>query len=922
LVADGARALDDEGGRSMSFLVPQALLLLIPGGLLLWRTGRLVGPPMWLRVAMLGLLVLALARPELQLREAGSDVVVIVDRSRSMPPGAESNAEEFIRLLLPQRRAGDRLGVISFGREARIEMPLSHDGIFGGFGSAIDGEASNLGAALDAAGDLIPPERTGRVLVVSDGRATGLDARAAARRLAARGISVDVRWLGREDSAVDVAVSGLEVPASVSVKEPFQLTATLKATQAVEAQVTLTRAGRPLVKLTRKLDAGNNLLTFRDLISEPGLAGYELRVEAPGDGVPENDVGRAVVRVEGPPRVLLLTDNPNGTLAKTLRDANLELVVKAPFAVDLSALENVGAVVLENVEAGRLSENGLHVLAQYVKEAGGGLVMTGGQHSFGEGGYRKSPVEELLPVSLEVREEQRKAAVAISIIMDCSCSMGATVPDGRTKMELAAEGVVGALQLLNPRDEASVAMVDTDPHVLFDMTPVVDGLPLNKVARGFSGGGGIYIDVGMHTARKEILSSEKPTRHVLLFSDAADSEQGGDYSRTVDELVAKNVSVSVIGMGKPTDSDAELLRDIARRGKGRIYFAEDATSLPRIFSQETIAVARASFVDTPVGTRLGPDLAQLGRIPAATQPRLGGYNLTYVKHDSSVGLKTDDESGAPIVAMWPHGAGRVVALTAEVDGKYTGGLHGWEGERSLLEQVVRWVMPPQLNAMEGVARARLEGDDLHVTLDFDPSAPPPAGVPTLVLLSGDARGRRVELPMRWEDVDRVGAHFVLPGSGTWHPVVKLGDRVFRAPPVTLPWAPEFEPSTAKVGHDTLSGVAKAGGGVERLSMTGLFAEAMESEAGVPLAPFSVLASLLVLVSEVFVRRFVSGPRVKRPVVKQVPVQPTKTPIAQTPATRAPVVEAPAPSEEPVKKAPGVNDALAQARDRARRRTDR
>lgn len=920
----------------MTLVYPQALLLLVPLGLFLWLSARLKGPAMGLRIALVVLLVLALARPEWRLRSAGSDVVVVIDRSRSMPPRAEASAEELIRLLEPQRRTGDRLGVISFGRDPRLESPLSTDAHFGGFTAAIDGEASNLSAALDAAGDLIPTDRAGRVLVISDGRASGLDARAAARRLAARGIPVDTRWLGREDAALDVAVSSLSVPPSVAAREPFLLTATLKSSGPTDATLVLLRGGKPLVKTQRHLEEGPTVLTFRDLVEAPGLVGYELKVEAPGDGVVENDLGRAVVRVEGPPRVLLITDKPQGTLAKALAGANLNLDVRAPFPVTMEALDGVGAVVLEDIDAGRLSENGLHVLAQFVKDAGGGLVMTGGRHSFGEGGYRKSPIEDVLPVSLEVREEQRKAAVAISIIMDCSCSMGVRVPDGRTKMELAAEGVVGALQLLNPADEASVHMVDTEDHAIFNMSPVSEGLPLDKVARGFSGGGGIFVGVGLNVAKKEILQSTKATRHVLLFSDAADSEEPADYRRTISELTAEGVTVSVIGMGSPRDSDAALLREIATRGNGRMYFAEDVTSLPRIFSQETIAVARSTFVEEPTATALAADLSQLGKLPTASTPGLGGYNLTYVRPQASVGLRTEDGNQAPVVAFWPRGTGRVAALTGEVDGSNTGDFRKWEGQRALLEQLVRWVMPPLATQLDAVARASLAGNDLHVTLDFDPNAPPPAGTPTLVLLSGDARQAPLELPMRWEDEDRVGAHWVLPGSGTWHPVVKLGDRLFRAPPVTLPWAPEFEPAPVKEGKALLTSVAHAGNGVERLAIVGLFREAMESEAAVPLAPWLISLAVLVLLGEVFVRRFFSGPRTARrkPVVVKVvasaPVtsvpsaprpQPTASPGVATPAPAAEAPPPEAPPEPPPEKK-DMRSALAQARDRAKKRTGR
>src|SRR5581483_8760104 len=174
----------------------------------------------------------------------------------------------------------DRLGVISFGRRARVELPLSATSSFGGFNAAVDAEASNLSGALDAAGDLIPVERTARVLVLSDGRATGLDARAAARRLAARGIPVDYRWIGRDDRGLDVAVTSLAAPAQVSAKEPFQLTATVHATGATKATVTLARQGKVLLRGERDVPAGRSTLTFGDLVDAPGLYAYQLQVEA------------------------------------------------------------------------------------------------------------------------------------------------------------------------------------------------------------------------------------------------------------------------------------------------------------------------------------------------------------------------------------------------------------------------------------------------------------------------------------------------------------------------------------------------------------------------------------------------------------------------------------------------------------------
>jgi hypothetical protein len=891
----------------MRLLLPQALLLLFPVGALLWF-GRGAGLKLTaLRGALLTALVLALAQPVLSWRGPGADAVVLVDRSRSMPPGFAAHAEELISLVGERRGEGDRLAVVGFGSAPVVEQPLLSGGKFGGFQHPVDAEASDFAAALEAAHALISPERAGRVLLLSDGRFTGLDPRGFARRLAARGVAIDHRFLGPERAGLDVAVVAIDPPPSVSAKEPFQLTATVVSSGATRAQVSLLRDGQLLARGEVELPGGRHPLRFRDRIDAPGLARYQLTVEAAGDTRAENDSGRAVMRVEGPPRVLLLTAQPEGLLARTLQDAGLELQVLTPRPLDLDALDGVAALVLENIEASTLSEDGLQAIAAHVARAGGGLVMTGGRSSFGEGGYRKSAVEELLPVSLELREDERRASVALSVLMDCSCSMGATVPDGRTKMELAAEGVVGALQLLDARDEASVHMVDTQSHAIFAMSPVSAGLPLDKVARGFSGGGGIYVGEALRTGSAQVLASDKATRHVLLFSDAADSEEPDDYRRTLETLRREKVTVSVIGLGLPSDPDAELLREVARLGEGRIYFSNDARSLPRIFSQETLAVARASFVDANTAIAAGPDLAALGPARAGASLSVGGFNLTYLRPRASVAFRSTDERRAPLAAFWPHGTGRTAVWTGEVDGHFTGGIRSWDGYRSLLERLVRWTMSPPVSGGEGgaapagIVRALRQGSDLHVTLDLDASQVSAAEGAKLVLLSGE--GPPLEVPLRWEDDDRLGVHVTLPRRGTYHPVVQFGGRALKAPPVALAYSPELEPSLPAEGKALLAELSRLTGGAERWSMEGFFAAARPSVAPRPLAPALVVAALLLLLVEVFLRR-VMAPRL-RSAAPVVGVSESLPPAAPSPPASSPA-------------APGgdVDNALDRARARA------
>ena len=105
-----------------------------------------------------------------------------------------------------------------------------------------------------------------------------------------------------------------------------------------------------------------------------------------------------------------------------------------------------------DVPAFRLSREFLGALDFFVREQGGGLLMAGGENSFGSGGYFASSIDELLPVSMELRKEQRKLATALAIVMDRSGSMNASAGAGLTKMDLANSGAARAVELLGAMD--------------------------------------------------------------------------------------------------------------------------------------------------------------------------------------------------------------------------------------------------------------------------------------------------------------------------------------------------------------------------------------------------------------------------------------------------------------------------------------
>ena len=129
-------------------------------------------------------------------------------------------------------------------------------------------------------------------------------------------------------------------------------------------------------------------------------------------------------------------------------------------------------MILNNVPAHEVPTDFLKSLDFFVREQGGGLLMAGGEHSFGSGGYFQSPIDALLPVSMELKSEHRKLAVALAIVMDRSGSMSVGVGGGKTKMDLANSGAANAIDLLGPMDQIAVFAVDSEPTKMIPLTRI------------------------------------------------------------------------------------------------------------------------------------------------------------------------------------------------------------------------------------------------------------------------------------------------------------------------------------------------------------------------------------------------------------------------------------------------------------------
>lgn len=935
------------------FLYPELFLLAIPLWFAYRRWGRAPGVTGALRVVVLGVLLVALAGPEVNLGGKGIDIVVVADRSRSMPPESEERIKELVLNLQHNRRPGDRVALVTFGSTAAVESILSQDAVFSTFEKEILPDGSDLADALHTALNLVNRNRPARILALTDGESNGGAPLSAARRALELGVPIDFREFPRL-RAGDIAVETLSLPETVLPREPFQYTVWVYADREADGKVAVYRDGEPIAqdREPRHFAAGMNRLLFRDLLEDGGLHSYEVRLELDDDPLPENNRGAGVVRVDAGQRLLVLNaDGEEDNFVRALRAGRLAVDV-APaktHALTGDSLDRYRAVVLENVPAADFGRLKMERLAQFVEDLGGGLMLTGGERSFGTGGYFKSPLDEVLPVSMEMREEHRKNRLALAIALDRSGSMAVAVKGGKVKMDLANLGTAEAIRMLSPGDSVAVIAVDSAPHVIQKMTAVDDPESIaQRVKKIESMGGGIFVYEALVAAGRQLMDAEQSTKHIILFSDANDSEEPGNYKTLLADYEKAGITTSVIGLGKPSDVDSKLLEDIAKLGKGNIMFTEDAEELPRLFTQDTMSVARSSFVKKdpsaqPAGIpgTIAPSAQLMGEYVSGKFPNADGYNLSYLKPEATLGVVSQDEYAAPWSSFWYRGLGRVAAITLEVDGQHSGPFGKWEDYADFCVTHGRWLLGTDDPDNVYLATTR-EGQEAVVTLELDPDRPTRQVVetPSLSVVSpGDEREMPLDVPFQWTGPNTLQARYRLARSGTYRTLVRLGGKsILRGPAVTLPYSPEFMPRIGlPTGSATLKAIAELTGGKPRIEVLDVLADPPRSARMLPLLPWLCIAAVLLLLTEIAGRRLHLWSKLEEAVEAVIPGleqasagskgsiwpwsrSPAK-PAAGKPAAaqRAAPTPATQPEASSIPAVPAAGNVFDQAKRRARRR---
>jgi len=851
----------------MDWVSPNLIFWILPAAALLYLAQRRSLHPMprerrrlllILRSALLLLLLLALAAPAWEVETDDETVIFVLDHSQSLGAEGMQAAAERVEALIDALPGDTEVGIVSAGATTQVLRPVGAEReplVPDPKLSEADGFQTDLAGALALASGLFPPGTGRRIVLVSDGLETRGDVSEAAREAALQGIVIDVVPV-HGPARPDARVVRLRASRARSHEgASIALTAELESSVDGKARLRLFENGVEVETRDVTLAAGEPALeVFQRTPEERNLYRYLVRLEDfPADAIPQNNEAMSLVEVRGRPLLLLVEGEPEEAhyLTDAMAKEGIRLHRRPPesFPESLQELSAYDGIVFSDVPAFKLAGRTMTLIHDYVEQLGGGFLMIGGLHSFGVGGYYRTPIEDILPVRMQPPDKEEKYSTALVLVIDRSGSMGGQ------KIEICKSAAIATAEMLSRKDQIGVVAFDSQARWVVPITRA--GRKGDILARisTLNAGGGTNIHPGMSAAYEALRGVKARVKHMIVLSDGRTT--GGGYQQLAAQALADDITVSTVGVGHGADN--QLLSSIAEAGGGKHYATIDPSSIPRIFTQDTAThlgklIREQAFA--PQQVEMHPMLAGWD---ASQAPRLLGYVKTLRKATTQVPLVTD--LGDPLLAHWRFGLGKVTAFTSDCKSRWAAlWIAGWPGYSQFWGQVLReMVRDPQGRAMdirlEPDARgARIVVDLFEDAAQFKNAAHVAADVyfvPRGALGSAMKNTRSTILeqvgPGRYESrfrPDKPGVYLVRARSGA--DMVSAG----------LVHDASGESASARVNHDLLARLAATTGGEVLSAPDARISAARAAHARyVDLTPWLIGLFLLLLLVDLCVRRW-------------------------------------------------------------------
>lgn len=676
-------------------LIPALLLILLPYFRMQKRRRKTVKRiiPVVLHGVMAFLLILLLTGFTVVRTTDNQAVIILVDHSDStlsVRTSIDDRAAELQKLL----RKNASVKTVVFGGDqaenlkADLQIP----------------DATDLSSALDYAAAILPDDKVGRIVVVSDGKQTDGDGAATAQYLHSQGVRIDTVWVDSSVTTREAQIGAFTGPETAFAGNLVTLNAVIESNSKSTMIITVHDGQEEVYNRQLTVDDSGTVLAIEVPAGEPGMHSYRLTMKADQDTMAQNNTAVTFVEVLEKPHVLLMSgEHTDSDAFQSILQASARVTAcsatKPPRKI--TELCDYDGVILMNVHADDLPKNYGQLLSRYVSEYGRSVIAIGGTETFMYGAMRNTAYEEMMPVDFSLSRTSEDDAVALMLVVDCSLSMS----QQSAYMSVAKQGSIKVVESMTENDFVGIISFNQEATVEASLAKNTREHKdsLNRIISGLTTSKGTYYTDALNLAHQELLKSEAEIRHILFVSDGGPADTA--YTELFPAIAADGITVSTIALGH----ESTVLSNMADSCGGTYYFVQEATELPNIMLSLTRHVTVNSLM---TGTFVPQAVSGSTMELPENMPAISGYLGTTLKRGADAHITVED--GNPLLASHTWGKGTVTIFTSDLTKNWCS---AWLQNPAAIKSILENVLPKQHNdsSLTVEAAAGVRSVELTVT---------------------------------------------------------------------------------------------------------------------------------------------------------------------------------------------------------------
>ena len=662
-----------------------AFIILVVDWIIYVRRNRVrKGLDLYVRIALMLLILAAIFEISIPSPKRKTATIFVVDMSDSNK-SALQEIEGYLSKTISAMPSGEMYGIVTFGRDSMTDQFVTDEPRFLGLGTVPNASATDIEGAISYAISMIPDNRAGRVVLLTDGKETVGDVNATLKKLQGDDIELCAR-VYEPALSQDTYIQFADMPEQLATGDAYNIKVTIYSTYDTAAKLKVSSGSEELETMDIMLTRGENTFVIKEVAGEKAVEEKTITVEAAGDEIEQNNSLTVAAMVEAPERVLLIsgTYEDSTGFEKLLKEVNVDLSVVSGINAPDNLIEMLQykTIIIDNCHLMDLAEGFVANVESYVRDYGGGIVMAGGKESFAPGGYRESPFENVLPVSMMPRGLDEAPSLAMVMVIDCSGSMSSSEGTNRSKIDIAVDAALEAVDNLSENDYVGVLTFSDSFEWRQTIVKVTDKDSIKQEIEKIGIEGGTVIKPGLMEAANSLTGIDAGVKHIILLTDGEGETQ--DFDDAIELINNSNITLSSVAVG--SDSDQTLLENLARSCGGRYYYSDSSSDVPKIFAEEVFLSGDTYFKHGDYDISISSHNELVDGLYGDGLPQIHGYIATTIKNGAREIMNTSEDD--PLLASWQYGLGHTVAWTTNGSGTWDEALAGLDDYPDMWKKIL------------------------------------------------------------------------------------------------------------------------------------------------------------------------------------------------------------------------------------------